>query len=110
MTGIGEHVRVVPGAVHQIAMRGDHRPAVAVVLRPVKPGFLRLCLDQRPDAARAGGRYGHAELAKRASRQTGTPRYLDPSFAAVGRAEQTASRAAARDVPEVPARLPEGGK
>src|SRR6516162_439644 len=37
-------------------------------------------------------------------------RNLRPALAAVGGTEEAASRSPARDVPEVPARLPEGGK
>jgi hypothetical protein len=68
MTGIGEDMRVVPGPMHQIAMRGNQRPAVAVILRSVEPGLLRFRLHERPNAARARRRYGNAELAEGARR------------------------------------------
>jgi hypothetical protein len=91
-------------------MRGDQGPAVAVILRSVEPRLLRFRLHQRPDATRAGGRYRNAELAKGSRRQPRIARDLGPGFAAVGGAEEATPRPPARDVPEVPARLPEGSK
>src|SRR5215472_15766153 len=105
MTGIGEDVRVVPGPVHQIAMRRNQRPALAVILRSVEPGLFRLRLHQRPDPSREGGRHRNAELAERTGRQTRKAGNLDPAVAAVGGTEEAASRTATRDVPEVPAGL-----
>src|ERR1700731_3122515 len=110
MTGIGEDVRVVPGPMHQIAMRRNQRPALAVILRSIKPGLFRLRLHQRPDPSREGGRHRNAELAERTARQTRITRNLRPALAGVGGTEEPASRTSARDVPEVPTGLPEGRK
>jgi hypothetical protein len=41
VTGIGKDMRVIPGPMHQIAMRGDQRPAFTVILGPVESRLFR---------------------------------------------------------------------
>src|SRR5215469_18753407 len=110
MTRISDDVRVVPGPVHEIAMRRNQCPALTVILRSVEPGLFRLRLHQRPDTSRAGRRHRNAELAEWTGRQTRITRHLRPALAAVCRTKKAASRPSARDVPEVPAGLPEACK
>ena len=110
VTGIGEDVRVVPGPVHQIAMRRNQHPAFTIILRPVETGFFRLGLHQRPDSSGAGGRHRNPELAERTGWQARITRNLRPALAAVCGTKKAASRPAARNVPEVAAGLLERRK
>ena len=110
MAGIGEHMRVVPGPVHQVAVRGHLHPARPVILRAVQPGLLPLGLHQRPHPPGPHRRNGDADLAQHAVRQAGIARDLLPGVAAIGGAEQPAARPAAGDVPEIAPRLPEAGE
>jgi hypothetical protein len=89
--GVGEDMGVVPGPVHQVAVGRHHGPAHAEVVGAVQAGLVALGLDQRPDAARARGRDGDADLAQQAVRQAGPPRDLLPGIAAVHAAEQPAA-------------------
>src|SRR5215470_11843966 len=91
-------------------MRRNQRPALTIIVRSVEPGLFRLRLHQRPNPLRAGGRHGDAELAERTGWQTRITRNLRPALAAVCGTEEPASRPTTRDVPEVPAGLPERRK
>ena len=61
---VGEDMRVVPGPVHEVAVRRDLRPALAVVVTAVQACLVTFGFDQGPDAAGACARHRDAELAK----------------------------------------------
>src|SRR5262249_34572590 len=83
-------------------------PGVAAVLGAVQRPAL-VGLDQRPHAAGARGRGGHADTAAHTLRQAGVVGDLGPCGAAVGGAEQAAAGPTADEAPGRAAHLPGGG-
>ena len=112
VAGVGEHMGVVPGPVHQVPVSAHLRPMLAVVVAAVQTGGLTLGLHQGPHAPGAGGRGADAVLAQQAlrtPRQAAAAGELLPGVAPVGGAPQPAARAAAVQVPEAAPRRPAAG-
>ena len=85
---VGEDVRVVPGALPEVAVVVDQAESVASVVGAEQPAILGL--DQGPDPARPGRRNGHADAALDAVGQS-LGQFL-PGVAAVHRAVEPALR------------------
>src|SRR5207247_5589041 len=101
---IGEDVRVIEGALPQLAIVVRLRPRRSAIVRAEYAAVV--VLDERVHAAAVGAGNGHANPADNAGRQAGIARDLGPRIAAVGRFEQAAARSAARHLPGDAVRLP----
>ena len=106
--GIREDMAVVPRTLHQVLVATDPLPRVAAIVGPVQPRVVGL--DYGPDAAVLRGRDRHADAPLQAARQALVLRDVGPGVAAVGRAVQSAVRAAAGKRPRLAPDLPHGGE
>src|SRR5581483_11586921 len=104
--GIGEDVRVVPGALDEVAVAVDQAEAAAAVVAAVDAPLL-LVLDERPDAVRARRRDREPDAPQRAGGQALGER--PPRIAAVDRLVDAAARAAGDHRPRLAQRLPHRG-
>ena len=102
---VGEDVRVVPGALDQLAVLGDAGPFLAAVVGPEEAPLLGL--DEGEDPLGPRSRDGDADLP---DDSFGKPsRELLPRLAAVRRLVKARRRAATLHRPRLPHRLPQGG-
>ena len=103
---IGEDVRVVPGALPELAVLRALGPAQATVLRPEDATVGRL--DEREDPIRARRRDRDRDLPQDALRQPAIARELGPGVATVDRLEDATALAAADELVRAADRLPQG--
>ena len=102
---VGEHVRVIEGALAHAAGRVHQLPAGAGIVGHEQAAVL--VLDERVDAVAVGARHGHADASHHAGGQAWGARDLGPVFAAVGGLEEAAAGTAARHLVLDPIRLPQ---
>ena len=104
---IGDDVRVVEGALPDVAVLVDEHPGAAGVVRDVESALV--VLDQRVDPVRVGAGHVDADAPDDAGGQAGVARDLGPGVAAVGGLEEAAAGSAARHLVLDAVRLPHRG-
>ena len=101
---VGEDVRVIEGALADVALVVDQRPRRPRVVRLEEAALL--VLDERVHPVRVRTAHRHADATHQSSGHARVPRDLRPALAAIGALEEPAALAAARHLVFLAVRLP----